>query len=117
MKRILVLALCALPMMGQDDAERLMKDKDSPLQIVTPFVPNSSPTQPYSVVARATGGSAPYRWSLTSGCGAAVTLRQAGDYAVLTGANNFTGRCQFTIRVQSKSQMDAVNVWFVKGVQ
>ncbi|QNP49845.1 Ig domain-containing protein [Diaphorobacter aerolatus] len=69
-----------------------------PLTIATTTIPDATLAAPYSLVLEATGGNAPYTWSVTGALPPGLTLNSAG---LITGvpSANVTGSYNFSLRV------------------
>jgi len=69
----------------------------NPVTITTTYLDNGTPTVPYSQTLAATGGTAPYTWSLSGGSlPAGLSLTSAG---VISGTPTATGTAAFTVKV------------------
>src|SRR5208282_5080951 len=67
------------------------------LSIISGLIPSAKQQTPYSATLSASGGTAPYTWSLTSGSlPAGLTL--SGTAGLISGMPSQTGTSSFTIQ-------------------
>jgi ribosomal protein L24E len=82
---------------------------EPPLSITTPSLPNASVGSQYSATLAATGGTAPYVFSVSSGSlPAGLSLSPAG---VITGAATTQGNSSFTVQVVDAGSPTPVAAW------
>ncbi len=73
----------------------------SPVTITTTSLPNGVPGQPYSASLQASGGTAPYTWSVASGSlPAGLSLSSGG---VISGTPTSAGTSTFTVKATDSS--------------
>lgn len=79
------------------------------LQITTTTIPAATAGQSYSTTLQASGGTAPYSWTITSGeLASGLTLATQSSVGVISGTPTQAGGCTFTAQVQdSGSQSDS----------
>ncbi|MFP5265689.1 MAG: putative Ig domain-containing protein, partial [Blastocatellia bacterium] len=70
-----------------------------PLSIVTATLPAGTVSSAYSQTMAASGGTAPYHWSVLAGSGALPPGLSLSDSGVLSGSPTTAGTYNFTIRV------------------
>ena len=84
------------------------------LQITTTTIPAATAGQSYSTTLHASGGTAPYSWSITSGdLATGLTLTTQSGSGVIAGMPTQPGSCTFTAQVQdsgSQSASEAYNL-------
>jgi hypothetical protein len=74
----------------------------TPLGISSSSLPGGTPNQSYNAILNATGGTAPYTWSVTSGSlPAGLTL--AASSGVISGKTNAAGTTSLTFKVVDSS--------------
>jgi subtilisin family serine protease/ABC-type amino acid transport substrate-binding protein len=92
----------------------LLTDQPGPLSITTTALPDATDTQPYSTVLEASGGRAPYTWSLTAGSlPLGLTLNSDGS---ITGTPTEQGTFAFTARVTDADNTFVEQAFTLRGV-
>jgi hypothetical protein len=76
-------------------------DPSATLQITTTQLPDGSPSSPYSAQLSASGGVAPYVWSLNGELPAGLTMSSSG---VIAGTPTTPGQSTLTVEVQDSEQ-------------
>lgn len=77
-------------------------ERETPFSIVTTTLPSGGLTIPYSADLEATGGLAPYSWTLDTGSALPPGLSLAGDGAI-SGTPTATGSFTFSVTVTDAS--------------
>jgi hypothetical protein len=88
---------------AQSDTQALSIALADPLEITTTTLPGGTAGQPYTATVGATGGKAPYAWSLAAGS-LPPGLGLSGSTGALSGTPTTAGTYGFTVRVDDSGQ-------------